>query len=93
MTEVIRPHIAPGMKQAHDLAALRVDPRQVGAFAKIAVRTSEAEVICAITPAVLARNDVLNVETQLRKLLRQSAVLTPVACPRADQLTQCGVHD
>lgn len=68
MAEVIGPDVAPGMKQANDIARLRVNTGQIGALVQVALRASQGEVIGIVGATMLARDDVLDVKTQLRKL-------------------------
>src|SRR5216683_7392354 len=80
------------MEQAHYFASLRINPRQIRAFAQVAVRTGESEIVCIVIAAMLARSNVLYVEAQFGKFLREPAILTVLARPRADKLAQLDIH-
>jgi hypothetical protein len=45
---------------------------------QITLRASQGEVVSIVGAAMLARDDVLDVKTQLGKLLRQSAVFAQI---------------
>jgi hypothetical protein len=79
------------MEQAHYFARVRINPRQIWAFTQIAVRTGESEIVCIVIPTMLARSNVLYVEAQFGKFLRESAVLTVLARPHADKLAQLDI--
>lgn len=57
LSKVIAPNIAPGMKEAADLAAIRVNAGEIRAFLQIAVRAGEREIVLARDAAVLPGND------------------------------------
>ncbi len=67
------------MEQAHYFASLRIDPRQIRAFAQVAVRTGESKIVCIVITAMLARSNVLYVKAQFGKFLREPAVLAVLA--------------
>jgi hypothetical protein len=48
--------------------------------------------LSASSAPLLARDDVLDVKTQLGKLLRQSAIFAQIGGPRSDKLAQFAVH-
>jgi hypothetical protein len=45
-----------------------------------------------VIPTMLARSNVLYVEAQFGKFLRESAVLTVLARPHADKLAKLDIH-
>ncbi len=79
------------MEQAHYFTGVPINPRQVWAFTLIAVRTRESEIVCIVIPTVVARSNVLYMEAQLGKFLRQTAVRV-LGRPHADKLAQLDVH-
>jgi hypothetical protein len=76
------------MKQPNDITRLRINARQIRPLVQVALRASQSEIIGIVAAAMLARDDVLDVKTQLGKLLRQSAVFAQIGGPRADKLTE-----
>jgi hypothetical protein len=76
VAEVIGPDVTPGVEQANNIACLRINSGQIGALVQVALRASQGEVIGIIGATMLARDDVLDVETQFGKHLRQPAILT-----------------
>jgi hypothetical protein len=51
------------MKQANDIACLRVNPGQIGALVQVALRARQGKVIGGVSATVLARDDMLDVKT------------------------------
>src|SRR5438445_6510050 len=80
------------MKEPRDFTRVRLDPGQIWPFSQIAIRAGERQIARVVSPAMLFRNDVFDMETQLRKLLSQVAILTTLAGPLTDELAQRGVH-
>jgi hypothetical protein len=66
---VVGPDITSRMKQANDIACLRVNAGQIGALVQITLRANQGEVVSIFGAAMLARDDVLDVKTQVGKLL------------------------
>ena len=89
---MVEPPIAARMEQAHNFAGVRINPRQIWAFAQIAVRTGESEIVCIVIPTMLARSHMLHVEAQFGKFLRKPAVLAVLARPHTDKLAQLDIH-
>jgi hypothetical protein len=89
---MVEPPIAARMEQAHYFASVRVNPRQIRAFTQVAVRTGESEIVCIVITTVLARSNVLYVEAQFGKFLREPAILTALARPRTAKLAQLDIH-
>jgi len=80
------------MEEPDDLARIGIKSGQVRAFAKVAVGTGERQILRIVDAAVLTRNDVLDMKTQFGKLLRNSAVLTPMIRARPYKEAQLGIH-
>ncbi len=89
---MVEPLIAARMEQAHYFAGVRINPRQIWAFAQIAVGTGESEIVGIVIPTMLARSHVLYVEAQFGKFLRKPAVLTVLGRPNTDKLAQLNIH-
>ena len=89
---MIEPRITAGIEQEHDFPTSRINRGEVGAFLEIAVRAGQSEIMGFICPAMLPRDNVFYMKTQLRKLLRYTTVLTTLARPCTDELTQLRVH-
>jgi hypothetical protein len=79
------------MEQAHYFAGVRINARQIWALTEIAIRTGESEIVCIVIPTVLARSNVLNMEAQFGKFLREPAVLAVLARPACGQ-TGAALH-
>jgi hypothetical protein len=60
--EMVMPAVAPWMKERGDLTCLAVDSSEIWALVSIASRASQCKVHQAALPAVLAGNDVVNLE-------------------------------
>ena len=73
------------MNQANDIACLRINPSQIRSLVQVAFRASQCEIIGIVAAAMLARDDVLDVKTQLGKLLGQSAVFAQIKRPACGQ--------
>jgi hypothetical protein len=54
--------------------------------------TCQSEIVCVVITTMLARINVLYVEAQFGKFLREPAILTVLARPRADKLAQLDIH-
>ena len=84
--KMILPSLLARMKECGDSAGERVNAREVGAFAQVAVYAREAEIGFVIGAAVLARADVLDVEGgEWRVILMQATILTAVHGPLAHE--------
>ncbi len=89
---MIEPSIAARMEQAHYFAGVRINARQIRTLAQIAVRTGESEIARIVIPTMLARSNMLYMETQFGEFLRESTVLTVLGRPRAHKLAQLYIH-
>jgi len=87
---MVEPTIAARMEQAHYFTSLRINPGQIRAFPQ--VRTGESEIVRIVITTMLARSNVLYVEAQFGKFLREPAILTALARPRTDKLAQLDIH-
>lgn len=87
--KMIFPELFTRMKQTYEMITVRIETREIRAFEQIAVTTSESQVFKIILPAMLLRNDVLNV-IRIKRLPRLShqAVFTPVRRARPNSLLQ-----
>jgi len=83
------PAVAPRVEERLDLATHRIDAREIRALQEIAALASQREVIRVVAPAVLLRDDVLDVVRYSAVLLAEQAT---VACPSADKLPRTGIN-
>src|SRR5688500_6632014 len=91
--EMFCPGFVAGVEQADDLACLRVDRGEVGPFMQITMKACECQVGGIILAAVLARDDVFDVEGEERLIdLSDGAVLASVGRPLPDEVPQGRVH-
>jgi hypothetical protein len=90
-TEVIRPLIAPRVKEGDHLARGRINSRQVWTLAEIATVTCECQIVEIVRTAVLPCHDVLNVVGEAAVLLIKQAVFTAIPGTAADELSPSGV--
>ena len=92
--KVSLPSLLARVEQLGDRAGERVNARQVGTFAEVAVDAREAEVRFIIGAAVLVRADVLDVEDRERRvILMQVAILAAVRGPLAHKGSRRLRHD
>ena len=73
--EVLVPIIISRMKQRDNLLRQRVDADEVRAFEEIAAVASQRQILGRVSPAVLSRADVFDVEGRVDGVLRQMAIL------------------
>ena len=90
--EVLNPRIAPGVKQGDNISGQRVDPSQVWPLAQIAAVAGQGEVSGIVGPAMLLRDDMLDVVTQFRVLLLEQTVLAAVVGTPPNKLPRRNVH-
>jgi hypothetical protein len=90
--EVFAPSVASGMKKPDNTTGGRLDAGQVWTLAQVALRAGERQILGLVAASMLARDDMLEVKSQLGNGLRQSAVVAAVASAAANQLPQIGVH-
>ena len=75
--EMLLPQMFPWVVKFHDIAAKRRNRRDVWPFLGVAVGTSKGQVRQFISTTMLARADVLNMESEIGSgILRQAAVFT-----------------
>lgn len=87
------PDIRAGIEQKGDLLCFRVDPGQVRPFVTIAVGARQREIPLGVVPIMLARPDVLDMESHCRcSILRQPAVFATVVRPLSNKLANRGIH-
>ena len=91
---MVFPSLLARVEQLGDRAGERVNARQVGAFAEVAVDAREAKIGFVIGAAVLARADVLDVQGRERRvILMQVAILAAVRGPLAHEGSRRLCHD
>ncbi len=67
------PFVPPGMEKPHDPVCARLDASKVGPLHQVAVGTGQRQVFSAISATMLPRDDVLDMELEFGKLLREVA--------------------
>ena len=90
--EVFLPSVAAGMEQRRHFAGVGIDAAEVGAFLVIGFRAGERQVRRVIRPAVLAGDDVLDVEAKGGGVLRETAIFAAVPGPLAHEFAGGAVH-
>jgi len=80
------------MEQPNDPARPRIDTREVGPLVAVATKAGEGKIGCIILPAVLPRNDVVNLETQFGKAFGKLAVLASKPRTTANLRLEAGIH-
>lgn len=58
--KMVAPELFPWMKQAHQMITVRIEAREIRAFEQVTVPTGESQICQLIRPAMLLRDDVLN---------------------------------
>src|ERR1043166_2385863 len=87
------PSLATRIEQACKLAAVGINPREVGSLVFIAIVTCERKIFWVVIAAMLPGDDVLDVEAEIGVLiLVQAAVLATTLCPGPDQSPRSGIH-
>ena len=81
------------MEQTDNLARVRINARQIRAFAQIALVTGPRQVLGFVETPMLSRGDVLDVKGMIAVvLLAKAAVFTSIAGPFPDLPAQLKVH-
>lgn len=74
--EMIVPKVATRMKEPRELTRLSVQPGKIWAFAPIAPRASDGEIVELRLAEVLLGDDVIDLECPRVRCLRETAILT-----------------
>ena len=91
--KMVRPRVATRVEEFRQGACLRIVSSDVAPLVQIAVNTGQREIIQLIVPAVLFRQNVLDVERgQGRLILMETTIFTAVSSTLADGPTRGGVH-
>lgn len=77
--EMIVPFVPSRMVEPRHLAGRRVTPGQIRSLVSVAVVTRYGEIACGRGSAMLAGDDMVDLEGRLRTGSRQAAVFTPPA--------------
>lgn len=87
------PLISSWMKETRHFGGIGIQARKVGAFVEIALMTRPRKIPRIVRAAMLSGNDVFHLEgVESIMGLTQAAVLAPVFCALAHQLTQWKVY-
>jgi hypothetical protein len=90
--KVLSPPFAPGVEKRHKLTTEGIHACKVRAFAKITAVTGQREIVDVIAPAMLLRDDMLDVMRQLAVRLGQQAILATVFRSAPNKLPRGGIH-
>src|SRR6266404_7099519 len=90
--EMSSPLVAAGVKEAHDLSGIRVNSCKIGPFVQIALGACEGEILRNSRATMLPGNHVLDMKTQVGKILRQVTVLTAATSPSPARPAHCCLH-
>jgi hypothetical protein len=77
--KVVKPPVLARMKEIRDKAGRWVDSLQVGSFFQIARPTGECKVVQVCRSAMLPGDNMFDVESAAKRLLRQAAGFTTIA--------------
>jgi hypothetical protein len=91
-SKMLRPEIAPGMKQSEEAAGLGVKPGNVRTLKTIAMGTSEGEIAVYSFASVLPGQNVIDLEWQRESKLRNETVLATLAGPLPDRPGKLPIH-
>lgn len=69
-----------------------INAGEVRSLVEITFRASKSQIVRIVRTAMLARNNVLNVEAQIGEVLRQATILATVSSPLANKLARRRVH-
>ena len=89
---MLRPKIAPGMKQSDKGAGLGVKPGNIRAFESIAMGTSQGEIAVHGFASVLPGKNMIDLERQRESKLRNEAILASVASPLPNRSGKLPIH-
>ncbi len=90
--KVILPLMPAGMVESGEVTGGRVEAAEVRPFVDVAVVASQSEVACDRAAAMLAGNDVVELEGNSRPALRQVAILATPGCPFPYQAFDGGIQ-
>ena len=91
--KMVAPPIASCVEEADDISSLGMPAGNVRAFMPVAVETRQREVVCVGCAAVLAGDDVVDVEWQRVSRGRKLAVFAPAPGTLPNLPRQVGMHD
>ena len=89
--KVILPSVASGVKEFDNPAGIGVDARQIWALVSVAPIASPGKIGRFVAAAVLLCHDVLNVEGQRRRCIRQETVFAPAARTKPNEIAEFGL--
>jgi hypothetical protein len=92
VAEVIRPFMAAGVEQRRELAGQRVEAGDIRAFVDVAVIAGKGKVARDRAAAMLAGDDVIELEGDTAPGLRKAAIFAAAVGPLAYQPLQGGIH-
>lgn len=89
--EVIDPDIPAGMEKGDQGAVGRVDPCKIRPLVEVAPVARQREILGGVRPAVLLRDDVLDLEGEALRILKEETILAPSAGPSPNGLARCDI--
>lgn len=92
MLEVVSPTILAWMEERSHLTGLRINACEVRTLVKITLRARKREVVEIVRAAMLASNNVFDVENETREFLWQAVVLATESGALTDELAFRRVH-
>ena len=90
--KVIRPLVAPGVKQTLNAARYRVDSTEVWSLVQIAAMAGEREILEIIAASELPGYDVFNLVWHRAMFLAKPAVLAAIFCPVSNETPEFRIH-
>src|SRR6266567_137636 len=89
---MVPPGVLARVEKSHGSLRPRVDTAEIRPFIQVTAITGEAEIGRIVVTAVLLRNNVLDVERNVDRILWQSAVLATLTGSLSDQVANSGVY-
>ena len=91
--EVLMPLVRPRMEEPHYFARVGIGSGNVRTLVPVAVKTGKGEILEDRLPAMLARNDVIDMKGQRIDRSREPAILAPVLRALPDLAGNLPVHE
>jgi len=80
------------MKESHELTTNWVHACEIRAFVEITTVAGQGKVVNVVAPAMLLRNNMLDVVRQVTVLLPEQAILTTIGRSTPDKVPRSEVH-
>lgn len=92
-TEVVEPLVPSWIEQFRQPTRLRIKSREIWPVVKIARQARQSQIVGAVSPTMLLRNDVLDLMWRQRRMpLVPAAILAQILCSRPDEFPCRSIH-